>query len=274
MLDDVHIKELHDFPITDDCFPGVNIRGGVCYFLWDRTYDNGQSLATVVTHTKNSQQVMLRHLRYDDLNIFIRNGFALKILEKVNSISKGNILSQYVSPRKPFGISTDFVKSADFHSTPNGLREPLLCYGKGLQIGYVEKSIISVHSEWIDDWKIMTSRANNIGTELNDDNLNTVICKPGFICTESYLLIGVGMELDEVRCKNLSLYLHTKFARFCHSLAKASQDATAKTYRFVPVQDFSKPWTDEELYAKYGLTGEEINFIESMIKPMDIGGDE
>lgn len=274
MLDDVHIKELHDFPITDDCFPGVNIRGGVCYFLWDRTYDNGQSLATVVTHTKNSQQVMLRHLRYDDLNIFIRNGFALKILEKVNSISKGNILSQYVSPRKPFGISTDFVKSADFHSTPNGLREPLLCYGKGLQIGYVEKSIISVHSEWIDDWKIMTSRANNIGTELNDDNLNTVICKPGFICTESYLLIGVGMELDEVRCKNLSLYLHTKFARFCHSLAKASQDATAKTYRFVPVQDFSKPWTDEELYAKYGLTGEEINFIESMIKPMELGGDE
>ena len=81
------------------------------------------------------------------------------------------------------------------------------------------------------------------------------------------------MELNEVMCKNLSLYLHTKFARFCHILAKASQDATAKTYRFVPVQDFSKPWTDEELYAKYGLTDEEIAFIESMIKPMELGGD-
>ena len=78
MLDDIHIKELHDFPITDDCFPGVNIRGGVCYFLWDRAYDNRQSLTTVVTHMKNDQQVMLRHLRYEDLNIFIRNGFAHK----------------------------------------------------------------------------------------------------------------------------------------------------------------------------------------------------
>ena len=120
----------------------------------------------------------------------------------------------------------------------------------------------------------MTSRANNIGTELNDDNLNTVVCKPGFVCTESYLLIGLGVELDEVMCKNLSLYLHTQFARFCHSLAKASQDATSKTYRFVPVQDFSKPWTDEELYEKYGLTDDEIAFIESMIRPMELGGDE
>ncbi len=273
MLDDIHIKELHDFPITDDCFPGVNIRGGVCYFLWDRAYDNRRSLTTVVTHTKNDQQVMLRHLRYEDLNIFIRNGFALKILEKVNSISKGDTLSKYVSPRKPFGISTDFAKSADFHLTPNGLRQPLSCYGKGLQVGYIERSAISAHSEWIDNWKIMTSRANNIGTELNDDNLNTVVCKPGFVCTESYLLIGVGMELDEVMCKNLSLYLHTKFARFCHSLAKASQDATAKTYRFVPIQDFSKPWIDAELYEKYGLTDDEIAFIESMIKPMELGGD-
>lgn len=82
MLNDIHIKELHDFPITNDCFPGVNIRGGVCYFLWDRTYNNQQTLTKVVTHNKNTQQSMLRQLRYENLNIFIRNGFALEILKK------------------------------------------------------------------------------------------------------------------------------------------------------------------------------------------------
>lgn len=115
----------------------------------------------------------------------------------------------------------------------------------------------------------MTSRANNIGTELNDDNLNTIICKPQCICTKSYVVIGADLNMDEKQCENMAGYLKTRFARFCHSLAKVSQDATAKTYRFVPMQDFSKSWTDEELYAKYSLTDEKIAFIESMIKPMD-----
>lgn len=274
MLDDIHIKELHDFPITNDCFPGVNIRGGICYFLRDRNYDNKQMLTKVITHNKDKEQSMLRNLRYKDLDIFIRNGFSLKILEKINSISKGNSLMEHVSPRKPFGLNTDFVKTSKFHSTTKGLETPLKCYGKSLQIGYVEEYDITAHREWIYNWKIMTSRANNIGTELNDDNLNTIICTPGIVCTESYLLIGADLSLDESKAKNLSQYLHTKFARFCHSLAKSSQDATAKTYRFVPMQDFSKPWTDEELYKKYNLTEEEIAFIESMIKPMELGGDD
>lgn len=274
MLNDSHIKELHDFPITSDCFPGVNIRGGVCYFLWDKTYNNKVNFTNVITHTQNKIQSFSRPLRYKDLNIFIRNGFALTILDKINSISNDESLMQHVSPRKPFGLSTDFSKSEEFHSSPKGLLDPLPCYSKNLEIGFVEKENITTHKEWINSWKIITSRANNIGTELNDDNLNTIIGKPGEICTETYLLIGADLKLDKLKAKNLSIYLHTKFARFCHSLAKSSQDATAKTYRFVPMQDFSKPWTDEELYKKYDLTNEEIAFIESMIKPMELGGDE
>ena len=274
MLNDIHIKELHDFPITNDCFPGVNIRGGVCYFLWDRTYNNQQTLTKVVTHNKNTQQSMLRQLRYENLNIFIRNGFALEILKKINSISKNNSLMYHISPRKPFGLNTDFIKSQKFHLTKLGLKNPIKCYGKNLQIGFIEEFDITAHKEWINVWKVMTSRANNIGTELNDDNLNTIICKPGYVCTESYLIIGADLSLNETSSKNLSQYLKTKFARFCHSLAKSSQDATAKTYRFVPMQDFSKPWTDEELYKKYNLTNEEITFIESMIKPMELGGNK
>lgn len=99
--------------------------------------------------------------------------------------------------------------------------------------------------------------------------MNIFICKPGFVCTESYLVIGADMNLSETMCINLSQYLRTRFARFCHSLAKASQDATAKTYRFVPIQDFSKSWTDVELFEKYGLTDREISFIVSTVKSME-----
>lgn len=269
MMDDIHLKELHDFPNTDDCFPGVNIRGGVCYFLWARDYDNRTGLTNVVTHDKDNQVSMLRKLRYEDLSIFIRNGYSLKILEKVNAICNGDTLMKHVSPRKPFGLSTDFARTSAFHSSAFGLRSPIACYGKGLQVGYVERSEIPAHQEWIDEWKIMTSRANNIGTELNDDNLNAFVCAPGYACTESYLLIGADLHLNQESCKNLAAYLRTKFARFCHGLAKASQDATAKTYRFVPMQDFTEQWTDEKLYNKYNLTEEEIAFIEAAIKPME-----
>lgn len=268
MLDDCHIKELHDFPNTDDCFPGVNIRGGVCYFLWDTTYNNKKDKVKVVTHNKDVFNEAYRNLKYGDLNIFLRYNNSLTILDKVMNACKGNVLSKYVSPRKPFGIGTDFSRSGRFHETSADLMVPIRCYGKGKKIGYIEKSDITAHADWIHEWKVFTSRANNIGTELNDDNLNTFIGKDE-VCTESYIVIGAGMNLTKQQAENLANYLKTRFARFCHSLAKASQDATSKTYRFVPIQDFSKPWTDAELYAKYNLTEEEIAFIESMIKPME-----
>ena len=147
--------------------------------------------------------------------------------------------------------------------------KPVVCIGKGRLKGYVEKELIKVHTEWIDNWKVIMPRANNIGTELNDDNLNAFVGNPNTICTESYLVVGGNLGLNESECKNICLYFKTKFARFMHRMAKSSQDATSKTFTFVPTQDFSRPWTDAELYAKYGLTDEEIAFIESMIKPME-----
>lgn len=268
MLSDKHVKELHDFPHTEDCFPGVNIRGGVCYFLWDRDYDNTKNLTKVVNHDKGTQKEMQRPLKYRNLDIFIRYGDSIPILDKVIDQSD-SFLIEHVSPRKPFGLSTDFAKTDSYHKTKQGLHRPIECYGKGLTIGYVEEESIPINRSWIYAWKVMTSRANNIGTELNDDNLNAFICRPGQACTESYLLIGMDLNLDEIQCCNLCSYLETRFTRFLHSLAKSSQDATSKTYRFVPMQDFSKPWTDKELYKKYGLSEDEIAFIELMIKPMN-----
>ena len=268
MLSDIHMRELHDFPNTDDCFPGVNIRGGVCYFLWDRDYDNQEGLVNVVTHDQDKTDTMRRALRYGDLNIFLRYGKSLSILEKVMQLCGDNVLSGSVSSRKPFGLSTDFTKTSSFHSKSTGMDYPVPCYGKGKNIGYVEFNEIPNHQEWIGKWKVFTSRANNIGTELNDDNLNTFVGKKE-ICTESYIVIGANLDLTEEMAINLAEYLQTQFARFCHSLAKVSQDATSKTYRFVPMQDFTQKWSDEKLYKKYGLTDDEIEFIEATIKPME-----
>lgn len=130
----------------------------------------------------------------------------------------------------------------------------------------------------IKKWKVFTPRANNIGTELADDNFNTIIGKPNSVCTEAYILIGEGLDLDEKKCENLCKYFKTQFARYMHSLAKASHDATSKTYSYIPLQDFSDEsdinWTDsisgidEQLYDKYKLDIPEIEFIKKMIKPM------
>ena len=268
MLSDIHIKELHDFPNTDDCFPGVNIRGGVCYFLWSKEYDNREGLVNVVTHIQDETDAVNRSLKYEDLDIFLRYNKSLSILEKVMADCGENVMARYVSSRKPFGLSTDFAKTSKFRAKSSGMDYPIPCYGKGKNIGYVEFNDIPNHQDWIGKWKVFTSRANNIGTELNDDNLNAFIGKKE-ICTESYIVIGADMNLTEEQAKNLAGYLQTRFARFCHSLAKASQDATSKTYRFVPVQDFSRAWTDEDLYEKYGLTDDEVAFIESTIKEME-----
>ena len=158
------------------------------------------------------------------------------------------------------------------------MKKPVICYGKGKQIGFLEQKEITKNIEWINKFKVFTPRANNIGTELNDDNLNSFVGNPNTICTESYLVVGVDLELNQLSATHLCKYFTTKFARFQHSLGKASQDATSKTFRFVPLQNFTSKsdidWKksisdiDRQLYKKYKLSKEEIEFIESMIKPM------
>lgn len=280
MLNDNHIEMLVDCLSPEDIFPNTNIRGGVCYFLWNNDYDNIKNNVKVKTleHGKVAK-IAKRPIKVDGLDIFIRHSEAIKILNKVFINSEVDVLMKYVSPRRPFGIDANVVKSNIFKDTSGGLHTSVICYGKGMQKGFMEKNLIKSHVEWIDIWKVMTPRANNIGTELSDDNLNSFVAKPGTICTESYMLIGINLDLNETKSGRLTRYLKTKFARFLHSLAKASQDATAKTYRFVPTQDFTSnsdiDWSksiaeiDKQLYAKYGLSKDSIAFIEEKIKPME-----
>lgn len=279
MLNDTHISELHDFLKPELIFQNINLRGGICYFLWDKGYDNSTDLTKVFTYKDDLTPKMIeRSLKTDDSDILIRHSIGIEMINKINSHKDFESFESHISSLRPFGFRGYFTKDEKFRESKSGLTNPVICYGKGKQVGYLERDEISKNIEWIDRFKVYTPRANNIGTELNDDNLNSFVGNPNTICTESYLVIGVDLNLNEHSAKNLMKYLTTKFARFQHSLGKASQDATSKTFRFVPVQNFTSEsdidWSkstqeiDKQLYAKYKLTNEEIEFIESMIKPM------
>jgi hypothetical protein len=279
MLSDKRIALLHDFINPEQVFPKTNIRGGICYFLWDENYNNDLSLTKVITHRDSeSPTIALRLLRTSELNTFVRYNEAISIIEKVNNSADFLTFSNHVSSLRPFGFRGYFINDEKFRDDSIGLDSPVVCYGKGKKIGYVEKNDVTTKTAWIDRYKVFTPRANNIGTELNDDNLNTFIGEPGTICTESYIVIGADLNLNKTSAKRLCKYFSTRFLRFMHSLAKASQDATSKTYKFVPLQDFSPtsdldwsktiPEIDQQLYIKYKLNEDEIAFIESMIKPM------
>ena len=280
MLNDIHISELHDFLKPDLIFQNINLRGGICYFHWDKGYDNSIDLTKVFTYTDDLiPKINERSLKTEDSDILIRHSVAIEIIKKINSTPGFTSFENHISPRRPFDIDANIVKNTKkYRSDKKGLKNPVICFGKGKQTGFLEREDITKNDDWIDKIKVFTPRANNIGTELNDDNLNSFLGNPNTICTESYLVIGVDLNLNEQSAKNLMKYLTTKFARFQHSLGKASQDATSKTFRFVPVQNFTSKsdinWNkstqeiDKQLYSKYKLTNEEIEFIESMIKPM------
>ena len=280
MLNDIHISELHDFLKPDLIFQNINLRGGICYFLWNKSYDNSKSLTKVFTYNDDlTPKVHSRSLKTEDSDILIRHSIAVEMLKKIKTHKEFTSFESSVSARKPFGLEANIIlKSNVFRSSNKGLKNPVICYGKGKKIGYLKREEITKNTEWIDNYKVFTPRANNIGTELNDDNLNTFIGAPNTICTESYIAVGVDLKLNELSAKYLCKYFTTKFARFQHSVGKASQDATSKTYKFIPLQNFTSKsdidWSksieeiDKQLYKKYRLTKEEISFIESMIKPM------
>jgi len=279
MLNDTHISELHDFLKPELIFQNINLRGGICYFMWDKGYDNTKGLTKVFTYKDDLIPKMnTRSLKTEDSDILIRHSVGIEMINKISSHSGFESFENHISSLRPFGFRGYFSKEEKFRDSNKGLKDPIICYGKGKKVGYINRDEITKNTEWIDKFKVYTPRANNIGTELNDDNLNTFVGSPKTICTESYIAVGVDLELDKISATNLCKYFKTKFARFQHSLGKASQDATSKTFRFVPTQNFiaksdinwskSTEEIDRQLYAKYRLTKEEIEFIESMIKPM------
>lgn len=277
MLNDKTILELHDFLTPEDVFPGTNNRGGVCIFIND--FNKKESKVRVVTYKNNNVITdVKRNLLEDNIDIFIRDSLGINIIKKILSSGKCETLDSIISSRKPFGLEGNFINSKKLKPDFTELFNPVKCYGKGNKQGYIERSEIQKNEDWIESWKVYTPYANNIGTELNDDNQNSFVGEPNSVSTETFLVIGADLKLNEKSANNLSKYLKTKFSRYLHSLAKISQHGTSKTYRFVPMQDFtfesdidwdlSIPEIDSQLYKKYNLNNKEINHINNNIKDM------
>jgi len=257
MLADKNICEIHDFPDATDLFPGVQIKGGICYFL-----RNGKQaeLCKVSSYSKGGLVSSVeRPLLEPDTDTFIRYNEAIGILRKIRG-KKEPSFKDLVTSQKPFGLRT-FV---------NGKKRPfdncLKLYQRG-GVGYVSPGEIINHDLAMRH-KVLVPRAGSGSDSFPHTILGKPIySEPGSCCTETY--IGVGPFDSEQTAQNVISYLHTRFLRFLVLLIKNSQDAPRGVYSFVPMQDFSEAWTDEKLYRKYGITPDEIAFIDSMIRPMD-----
>lgn len=261
VLQDNRLCEIHDYIEAADCFPGVQIKGGVCYFLWDSQHCG---MCKVTTHKGNTVgETIKRPLLEKGCETFIRYNEAIDILRKVQRLNE-NSFEDYVSARRPFGLDSNYESTHTYG-------KDILLYRNG-GTTYITKDEIARNLEWVNEYKVFISKAGS-GSDTFPHQILGVpfVGNPKTAATETYLLIGPFQ--NESICQNVCTYISTKFFRFLVLLKKSTQNAPKGVYQFVPLQDFSKPWTDEELYQKYDLTDEEISFIESMIKPMDLGGD-
>lgn len=260
MLHDDRVCIIHDFPDSSICFPGVEVKGGICYFLWNKEY---HGYCSVYTHydTKQIESYAKRPLLERGLDTFIRFNEAISILHKVRLL-KEKTFSYLVSPQTPFGIISSYKGFKDVH-----FKDSVKIYvSKGF--GFISDREIKKNKDWVNTYKIYITKSYGAGEGFPHQILNKpFIGEQNSCCTQTYLLIGPFETLQ--MAENVLSYIKTRFFRFMVMLKKNTQDAMRSVYDLVPLQDFSEPWTDEKLYKKYNLTAEEIAFIESMIRPMD-----
>ena len=278
MLTDDRLRSIDDYLSASDVFPGVGLKGGVCYFLWDR--DN-PGTCQVTTHFKDEPlSTTSRQLLEEGVDVFIRFNEGLAILKKVVGVESGGAKSlslpekkrfeRLVSSRKPFGLETTFKGNM---AKGNG---DILVYQNG-GMGYTPKVFISAGRHLIDHWKVYTGRAAP-GTGNKDTYPHRIIStpfigEPNTISSETYLCIGPFDSRKQA--ESVLSYLSCRLTRLLILLHKPSQHTTRKVYTFVPTQKWTKRWTDKDLYAKYGLTASEIAFVEKLVRPMILdGGDD
>ena len=255
MLTDKRLRNIVDYPKLYEAFPGVKIRGGISYFLWDRHY-HGPCTFQTIWDGQPTGPAVARYL--DDYDILVRRNEAVPILEKVRAKGEQTLDSR-VSSGKPFGLRTFF------HGKPGskGLKKPVKLFGSQ-KVSWVERSIITVNTAWIDAWKVLMTAVQGTSAAVETKFLSKpIIAEPGTACTETYIVAG-HFDNEQVAA-HYAKYLRTRFVRFLVSLRKATQHATRDVYSFVPDLPLTQEWTDAKLYKRYGLTEGEIAFIESQV---------
>ncbi len=276
MLTDDRVRSIEDYLSAADVFPGVGLKGGVCYFLWDRDHPGSCSVST---HFKDwPVSTATRPLMESGADVFIRFNEGLSILKKVVAVETGQTDSLalpdekrfdgLVSSRKPFSLETTFKGRKTKRD------DDVLIYQNG-GTGFIARNDIPSGTELIDKWKIYIGRAAP-GTGNRDTYPHRILStpfigEPGSICSETYLCIGPFASQAEA--ESALSYLTCRLTRLLVLLHKPSQDTTRKVYTFVPTQAWDRKWTDKDLYTKYGISQVEIEFIEKVVRPMDLGTD-
>ncbi|MCW0001338.1 Eco57I restriction-modification methylase domain-containing protein [Pararhizobium sp. YC-54] len=277
MLSDDRMRSIHDYLSAADVFPGVGLKGGVCYFLWDK---ENRGPCRVATHFKDwPVSEITRPLLENGADIFIRFNEGVSILRKVMIRETGQTevltlpetqrFERLVSSRKPFGLETKFKGRVKKQSEAD-----LMVYQNG-GTGFTPRSSITTGTGLIDAWKIFVGRAAP-GTGNRDTYPHRIISTPfvagpGTISSETYLCIGPFATKEEA--ESALTYMSCRLTRLLILLHKPSQDTTRKVYTFVPVQDWTRTWTDAALYAHYGLSEDDIAFIEKIVRPMGLESD-
>lgn len=256
MLHDRHIKKLVDYPDASDCFPGVEIKGGVNYFIWQKDYSGDCEITTIIGD--DERPPMKRRL--DEYDTLIRWNEAIPILRKVQALHEST-LDKVVSSRKPFGLATNFT---NFDNINNPDKYKIYA---NKNIGYVYKTQIQSGKNFINRYKVLLPKANEGSGDIPNRVLTRpTIAEPSSVCTETYII--VKSFDNEQEAINFSKYIKTRFFRFLVFLKKVTQDTTAKVYSFVPDLPMDHEWTDDKLFDRYGITPDEQEYIKSMIKEM------
>ena len=259
MLSDHRMHDIVDYPKLYEAFPGVKIRGGVSYFLWDREHDGPCTIQTMW----DGQPVGEKATRYlDAYDVLVRRNEAVPILDKVRAHAEPTLDSR-VSSRKPFGLPTNF------HGKPSAtaLKAPVELFGSR-RVSWVDRAEIPLNDSWVDEWKVLMTAVQGTSAAIETKFLSRpILAGPGTACSETYLVAGrFGIEEEARRYAG---YLRTRFVRFLVSLRKSTQHATKDVYSFVPDVPLDQDWTDALLYERYGLTDDEIAFIESQVAAHD-----
>lgn len=260
MLNDKRIEKLIDYFDSSISFPGVDISGGVCYFLWNKNHDGECEVKTIF---KDSVSILNRPLLEGNINTFIRFNEAISIVRKIELYNEKKFID-IVSSRKPFGIPTNFSNFKSEKSVTNNIK--LYRFGDN---GFITNAEIENNRNLVKMHKVFIAKAYG---ERGDFPYNVIarpfLGEPDSICTETYLVINSNNS--KIESENIMSYISTKFFRFLVLLVKNTQNAARSVYSLVPTQDFNKKWNDKDLYEKYNLNTKEIEFIESMIKQMII----
>ena len=279
MLEDKHISILHDYNNAEDCFgKSVELKGGVCYFLRDAEH-NGD--CNVNIHNGNEITSEIRTLKNQFTEVYVRYQKYLDILQKVQNAEESSF-STIVSPNDPFGFDTRIegtMRRVKVNPSLKPFETGVEFYYHGWRtkgVGYVERDSVKRNKEWIDKVKILIPKAWGIGN-ISKDSLSPFIVSNPSCCYETYLVVGTFENASEAN--NAMKYMQTKFFHLLVAVLKNTQNAMQGAYKYVPLQNFTSEsdidWSksvadiDKQLYAKYGLTPEEIAFIESKVKSME-----